>query len=200
MKSPQTKAAGWPKLPGKPGARAERLKLSDIAILVPDMTAYKPVLESVFARAPGLLACNLLDSTAAEDSVYAQAAGALLALGEDGFTRREVFKLILNPCFLTRLGMAREEAEVWLRWADKLNIYRGFKASAEGVFTWEHALRRLRLGRIMEAPQDCAARGRISRPITRLTPYSDMDSQSPLEVGRFSADDRSVGRGGGAIA
>jgi len=36
------------------------------------------------------------------------------------------FQVILNPCFLARLGVSRAEAITWLDWAESLGIYQGW--------------------------------------------------------------------------
>ncbi|MGD0091386.1 MAG: exodeoxyribonuclease V subunit gamma, partial [Planctomycetota bacterium] len=177
------------------------LSLTDFVILVPDMGLYKPVIESVFGRVADsagalggvtgerpLLTCNLQDTNAADESVYAQAVGALLALGDEGFTRRELFQLIQNPCFMARQGLERADVEVWLEWAAELNIYRDVAQAdslchGEGdVFTWQHGLRRLRLGRIMLPPRDALDEKDTFKD---LVPYADMESQSAEQVGKF---------------
>ncbi|HEY3320849.1 MAG TPA: exodeoxyribonuclease V subunit gamma [Planctomycetota bacterium] len=162
---------GWPDV-----------ELTDIAVLVPDMATYKPAIEAVFGRIPRLLKrplpYNLLDSSAAEDSAYAQAALALLNIGEEGFTRREVFDLVGNPCFQARFGMDRADADLWLSWADKLNICRGGEDDISPgleVYSWLHAFKRMRMGRVM----DCSdpERGLLAGDQC-VVPFADMQSAS----------------------
>ena len=143
----------------------QELKLTDIVVLVTDMSVYKPAVESVFSREPACLDYNLVDSSALEDSVFAQAVLNLLVLAEGTFSRRAVFELVLNPCFLSAVGMDRDEAMKWIEWAQQLNIFRGFdlqdkyidsEAPVEGrntLYTWQQGLQRLRLGRIMEVEE-----------------------------------------------
>ncbi len=58
----------------------DTLQLTDIAILVPDISAYKPVFDSVFNRRPRQLAYNLVDSHADIESIYGKAVLAILKL------------------------------------------------------------------------------------------------------------------------
>ena len=86
----------------------------------------------------------------------------MLDLALDAFTRSRVLAVLLNPCFLTRLGVDRSQALVWLDWVQDLGIYqswdqgdkkeRGYADSP--LFAWQLGLRRLRLGRIMDVAQD----------------------------------------------
>jgi len=169
-----------------------QLKLTDIAVLVPNMEAYKPVLTSVFEKG-GRVPYNLVDSNASEESVFGQAVLALLALPAGDFTRREVFDLVLNPCFLKGADMERAEAVQWLEWADRLNIYRGFQSSPlpEGQdndtapFTWSQGLLRLRFGRIMEETTHENGGSPFSA-YKGMVPYADNESQDAGRVGKFS--------------
>ena len=155
------------------------LNQTDIAVLATDMRRYAPVITAVFGREPTALRYNLSDSTSGSDSLFARAVDSLLALAESAFTRREVFDLIVNPCFLARFGLTRLDARAWLDWADKLNVFRGFGAANDAsvrAFTWSQGLRRLRLGRIMTS-DDQTFRG--------LAPYDDIAGGNEDAVGEF---------------
>jgi hypothetical protein len=132
---------------------AAGLRLTDIAVLVPDMASYKPVIGQVFDGRGGV-PYNLVDSSAAEDSVYGRALLGLLDLAVGDFSRKQVFELLLNPCFMAAAGVDRDEVSVWLDLAEELGVFHDLDAEqrvARGLpaswrFTWEQALRRLRLG------------------------------------------------------
>jgi exonuclease V gamma subunit len=138
------------------------LKQTDIAVLVTDMARYRPVIRAVFDRRPQHLLYNLTDFSAAGVSVFGDALLGLLDLALESFGRCRVFGVILNPCFLARLGVDREQALTWLGWAESLGIYhswdsadkreRGYADTA--LYSWRHGLQRLRLGRIMEITND----------------------------------------------
>ncbi|MEE4111968.1 MAG: exodeoxyribonuclease V subunit gamma, partial [Desulfobacteraceae bacterium] len=49
------------------------LCMTDIAVMVSDMSRYKPVVDSVFSRQPARIAYNLVDSNARTESMFAQA-------------------------------------------------------------------------------------------------------------------------------
>ncbi len=177
------------------------LNQTDIAVLVPDIAAYKPVLSAVFERHPQHLSYNLTDSSAARDSVYGQAVLALLELAGGNFSRREVFKLIFNPCFLAACDLEREDAQTWVQWADQLRIFHSFDhrdKAARGfndnqLYTWHQGLQRLRLGRIMEAPEPSPA-DRGFRDYRQVVPFADMASQDTGNIGKFSLTVESLHR------
>lgn len=156
---------------------------TDIGILVPDMTEYRPHLEAVFQRDDLRVNFNLSDTTAEDDSVYAQGVEALMSLAGGRFTRREFFNLALNPCFLAAQKLSRDDVMQWLDWADRLNIFREFDAGSRAdlrPFSWRHALRRLRLGRVMTSGTTVSA-------YENTVPFGDLRSADPEVVTRFSS-------------
>ncbi len=139
-----------------------KLQLTDIAIFVPDISRYKPVIDSVFNRRPRRILYNLVDSCADIESVYGQAVLGILGLAQGRFSRKEVFDLIMNPCFMNRWQIGSEAVNVWGKWTEALNIFHSFdKASKEkngypanSHYTWKQGLQRLRLSRIMAASDE----------------------------------------------
>ncbi len=137
--------------------QSKHLQLTDIAILVPDMSTYKPVFDSVFNRNPRSLAYNLIDSHAEIESVYGKAILSILKLVAGRFSRSEVFDLILNPCFASRWKISEDEVRIWSKWTEALNIFHSFAREASiskegppgGAYTWKQGLQRLRLSRIL---------------------------------------------------
>jgi exodeoxyribonuclease V gamma subunit len=138
------------------------LMQTDIAVLTTDMARYRPVIQAVFDRKPGLISYTLADYSAAELSAYGHAVVGILDLTLESFTRSRVLGVLMNPCFLARLGVDREQAELWPRWVEALGIFSGWdqedKATRghadSAIHSWQLGLRRLRLGRLMDAPND----------------------------------------------
>ena len=169
----------------------DTLQLTDIAILVPDISAYKPVFDSVFNRHPRQLAYNLVDSHADIESIYGKAVLAILKLATGRFSRNEVFDLILNPCFMSRWKMGSDEVQAWVNWTSELNIFHTFdresKAArgypASGNFTWKQGLERLRLSRIMAAPNVIDPAG--FRHYQERVPFSDVKTGDVDLVEKF---------------
>ncbi len=152
------------------------LKLTDIAVLVPDMALYKPAVEAVF-DARRQIPYSLVDSNASRESVYGNALLAMLHLAESAFTRREVFELLFNPCVLECAGATRDDAETWLEWADRLGVFHSFDREhrrRQGLpddsrYSWNQALARIRLGRLVDDPNLNVEVG---------PPYSDINTPS----------------------
>ena len=156
------------------------LQLTDIAILVPDISKYKPVFDSVFNRRPEVLSYNLVDSHAEIESIYGQAVLGILELTTGRFSRKEVFDLILNPCFMHKWKIGQDEIEAWAEWAESLNIFHTFDKQSKqekgyrksGYYTWKQGLQRLRLSRILSA-SDESAKG-IVQHFKGVVPYYDL--------------------------
>lgn len=162
----------------------ETLKLTDIAILVPDMEKYRLPIKSVFDTS-GYISYNLSDTTAGTESMFADGLinGLEIALGN--FTRSELIKFILNPCVSYSLGITRETADIWIELIDKLNIYfaydksdkKNISAFESGIFTWRQGLKRIRMGKIMGNSEDTA--------FYDLFPYLDMNTKDGDFLDKF---------------
>ncbi len=168
----------------------ENLQLTDIAILVPNISVYKPVFGDVFNRMPRRFSYNLIDSRADIESVYGQAILELLSLATGRFTRKAVFDLILNPCFLAKWHLSTDDAHVWAAWADALNIFHSYEdtrspaknAPSSGRYTWKQGLQRLRLARIFSGNPD---EGTDTMHFENRVPYSDTETGDTAMVEKF---------------
>lgn len=132
------------------------LQLTDIAVLVPDMNTYRPVVENVFLRQPQVLRFNLVDATASTESIYGQALKKIFALAFGNFTRSQVFDVLMNPCVMEKWEIGHEDLHTWIGWAEEARIFHSFDRAAKEkrgyaespLYTWQLGLQRLRLGRI----------------------------------------------------
>jgi len=134
------------------------LQLTDIAVLVTDMTAYRPVIQAVFGREPRCLPYNLTDFTAAQASPYGAAVLGLLDFATGRASRAEALELFTNPCFLAGTGVTRDDVLQWREWIEALGVFhsadradkraRGYGDSE--LHTWRQGLRRLRLGTVLD--------------------------------------------------
>jgi exonuclease V gamma subunit len=167
------------------------LKQTEVAVLVTDMPRYRPILQAVFDRAPQPLLYNLADFSAADLSALGRAVVGMLELALESFTRSRVFEVLLNPCFLARLGVEREQASVWLHWAEALGVHHGWNAQDQEergyikspLFGWQLALRRLRVGRIMTAADPAA--DEPAAGYQGVVPHADLWSQDREQLDTF---------------
>lgn len=167
------------------------LRQTDIAVLVTDMSKYRATLQAVFERPPRRLQYNLADYNAAGTSMFGQAVLGMLELALESFSRSAVFEVILNPCFLARLGVDRGQAMNWLEWAERLGIFQGWDAEEKHgqgyprspLYSWRLGLQRLRLGRFMEI-----ADADTNEPALRfghVIPFADMASTEREQLDAF---------------
>jgi exodeoxyribonuclease V gamma subunit len=174
--------------------REPALQLTDIAVLVPDMTVYKPYFDMVFNRGPCQISYNLMDSSAQTESHFSRAVTALLSLAMGTFSRREVLALFMNPCFMHCWKVDAADVHQWALWADALNIFhsydqkekmdRGYPGTHH--YTWKQGLQRLRIGRIMtdQPPGQDPALGGVH--FQQRVPYQDMATSDGELVETFS--------------
>ncbi len=140
----------------KPEGSGERpwpdCSFSDIAVLVPDMATYRPVIESVF-DARGEVPYGLIDTTASEESLYLSGFLALMDLGRHGLSRKTLFAVLDNACVRKKFSFDHETLLDWLDLTGRdLHSYDGFENNPdEGCFGWEWGLKRLRLARVVDA-------------------------------------------------
>jgi exonuclease V gamma subunit len=167
------------------------LRQNDIAVLATDMARYRPVVQAVFERQPRRLAFTTADTTAAGWSAFGHAALGLLDLALESFTRSRVFNVLLNPCFLARLGVDHEQALTWLDWAEALGVYHAWDRSDKvergypdsGLYSWQLGLQRLRLGRLMDAAGDDP-----DQPAPRcqeVIPFADLHASDKEQLDAF---------------
>jgi len=126
---------------------------SDIAVLVPDMAKYRPVIESVF-DARGQIPYGLIDTTASEDSKFLAGLTALADMARRGLTRETLFAVLDNPCVQAALGFSVADVCAWRELAVKSGAFDGFEDRAEeSKFSWNWALSRIRLARVADRLQ-----------------------------------------------
>ena len=169
--------------------RDPRMMMTDIAIMVPDMATYGPVLHSVFSREPKRLSYSMIDSTASTDSLFGKGIASILKIAAGSFTRAEIFSLVYNRCFLAAYNMDIDDANTWLSWADTLQVFHGFNNTdtdpQHNPYTWQQALQRIRMGRIMNPFEEGDADG-MFLDYKHVVPYADMRSADHQCIDTFN--------------
>ena len=135
---------------GKPVPK-QGMSFSDIAVLVPDMPTYRPMIEAVF-DGRGQIPYGLVDATTQDYSTYLDGFLALMDIARYGLSRKRIFMALENPCVQRAMGFTRDDVIAWRELAEDFGAYEGYKEedsdekNVSGHFNWEWALRRMRLG------------------------------------------------------
>ena len=135
---------------GKPQPK-KGMSFSDIAVLVPDMPTYRPMIEAVF-EGRGQIPYGLVDATTQDYSTYLDGFLALMSIARYGLSRKRIFMALENPCVQRAMGFTRDEVVKWRELAEDFGAYEGYQTAdsdegnVSGHFNWEWALRRMRLG------------------------------------------------------
>lgn len=136
--------------------KKEDLHAKDVTVVVPDMETYAPVLKTYFDYANKIdekgYSVQLIPYTLYDTShrVYASpylAIEALLNIEKDGFTSKNVMKLLDFDYIRERFGF--KDTEVLIRALDQANIRHGFTGDAvleTNLVSWQYGLKRLIYG------------------------------------------------------
>ena len=139
---------------GKPVPK-KGMSFSDIAVLVPDMPTYRPMIEAVF-EGRGQIPYGLVDTTTQDYSTYLDGFLALMDIARYGLSRKRIFAALENPCVQRAMGFSRDDVISWLELTKDYGAYEGYKeqdsdeGNVSGHFNWEWALRRMRLGLVAQ--------------------------------------------------
>ncbi len=95
------------------------------------------------------------------DSLYIQAAKALLNLSAESFTRSGLLSIMRSPCFLQAHGITTDVVENWQTLMQNTGALRGYAHSMppyntdpSAPFSFKQMLQRYRLGRLMDIPSE----------------------------------------------
>ena len=141
-------------------AQDPALRLREIAVFVPDLVTYRPVIDAVFAAGVASAGSSPEGGNKALRHEYAGNASGPLSSWAAGMallvqpwepTRERLYTLLTNPAILAGSGLARNAIETWFQALAELGSFRG-ETGLEGKpdsFTFAKGLTRLRLARVM---------------------------------------------------
>jgi exodeoxyribonuclease V gamma subunit len=137
------------------------LRPCEIALLAPEIAEYRPIIEAIFTAGDHRIPVAFLSARSAGESLIGRGLLDLLAAVGGTLRRDEIGRIIRNPCFAAATGLANAEIEEMADWIAELGIHRAADAAQtealgwrpDETFTWRWGLRRLGLGRVLEAPR-----------------------------------------------
>ncbi|MGL4995258.1 MAG: hypothetical protein ACRC6G_03700, partial [Deefgea sp.] len=137
----------------------DTLLASEIAVLLPDMGPYAPLIEAVFggAKASGApnIPFNIADLTTQQECPAVDVLLNLLNLPDSRCKADEVYSLLETPQVAVRFGIQPPDLVTLRHWIEAANIRWGLDAAHRGEFdladmgatnTWQAGLDRLLLG------------------------------------------------------
>ena len=134
---------------------------SDVAVLVPDMKTYRPVIEAVF-DGRGQIPYGLIDTTAREESLYLAGFEALVELGRKGLGRGSLFVVLENPCVQEALDFDAEDVAEWKELTREMGVFEAYEKADEAngsKFDWSWGLERLRLAQVAQGLENLGVDG-----------------------------------------
>ena len=128
----------------------------DIGVAAPDINTYAPYIDSVFPSGdPSVhIPYNLMDVSFSENSDYLNGFFALLDLTGSRFSRKQLFSLFRNRCFMNKHRLSDSDVDSWLEICSSLFIKWGYDSRhreeitgrKSDFATWKKALERVSSG------------------------------------------------------
>jgi exodeoxyribonuclease V gamma subunit len=164
----------------------------DVAVLTPDIEAYSPYIDAVFAERAGtpFIPYGIADRGLAREQPLLDVFIRLLDLPNSRFEADWVLDLLERPTVLRRFGLVADDLPLIRHWVRETGIRWGRDADhkaalglpATSLHTWREGLRRLLLGYAL--PQSLA--GETPPLFADTVPFDDVEGASALLLGRFA--------------
>ncbi len=189
------------------------LRPCDVVVMTPDIEAYAPCIEAVFATAPGdrTIPFSIADRSLSAESPVANAFAALLELPGSRWDVNRLLDLLELPAIQRRFDLDAEQVELVQRWVRATGIRWGIDESTRRALelpatrehTWAFGLDRLLLGYALPAhgtelfegilPHD-EVEGAEARVLGRLATFTETlfalerELAEPRPPGAWAAD------------
>jgi exodeoxyribonuclease V gamma subunit len=160
---------------------------ADVVVMTPDIEAYGPSIEAVFATAPDArkIPFTIADRSARAESPLVRAFLALLALPASRYEASRLLALLDVDAVRRRFALTEPELALVRGWVRESGIRWGVDAAARGALglpaiaehTWRFGLDRLLLGQ--------ARRGDDRRLVGGILPFDDVEGTAARAAGRL---------------
>jgi exodeoxyribonuclease V gamma subunit len=160
----------------------------DIVVMAPDIEAYAPYIQAVFATQPDerlKIPFSIADQSARGRSRLIDGFFSLLDLKGSRFSAARVMRLLESPGVKEKFGLQQTDIEIIERWIRDTRIRWGIDAAhrrqmglpAISENTWSAGIRRLLLGYAMP--------GHHRRMFEGILPYDEVEGSEIHSFGRF---------------
>jgi exodeoxyribonuclease V gamma subunit len=161
----------------------------EIAVLVPDLETYAPLIEAAFSRepsSPDFVPYSLSDRSTSGQSPVVDAVDRLLGMARGRVTSAEVVDLLLLDAVRQRFDLDVDQVSRVKQWIVESGVRWGMDADhrareglpASGTNTFEFGLERLLLGYAMPSAGQ--------RLFSGVLPYDEVEGQDGILLGRFA--------------
>ena len=167
-------------------AQQPDLSPRDIIVMVPDVAAYAPYIEAVFANAPAerYLPYSISDRSAQQENPLLLSLLKLTSLRQSRFTVSEMLELLEVPAVLRRLELAEEDYHTLRRWISAVNIRWGLDSEHRSLLdlplfeqnSWRFGLKRMLAG---------YALGELDQLWDGIAPYSEVEGLEAALLGQL---------------
>lgn len=164
------------------------LEPADFTVLCPKLDLFAPVIEAVFQSQFPRLRFRIEDASLASTNQVAKAVVQLLTLVDKRPSPLDILELLTNTAIRARFGIEEEDLETLTRWMKDLDIRWGWNLASRTeagrpgatISSWEHALRRLALGLMMQSEHEGSA-----TIVEGHIPYGAVATGDTTLAGRF---------------
>ncbi|WP_027857096.1 exodeoxyribonuclease V subunit gamma [Marinobacterium jannaschii] len=166
--------------------RQPDLSPRDIIVMVPDVAAYAPYIEAVFANAPAerYLPFSISDRSAQQENPLLLSLLKLTSLRQSRFTVSEMLELLEVPAVLRRLELDEEDYHTLRRWISAVNIRWGLNSEHRSLLdlplfeqnSWRFGLKRMLAGYAM---------GELDQLWDSIAPYSEVEGLEAALLGQL---------------
>lgn len=173
------------------GLFAERpaLRPSDVVVMTPDIDAYAPYIEAVFATGPAerRIPFAIAERSPLAESLLVETFFALLELPDTRFDANRVLALLEAPAMQRRFGLTEDDLELIEEWIRATGIRWGIDGAARARLglpdtdghTWRAGLERLLLGYALPTGERALFEG--------VLPYDDIEGSQAQALGKLHA-------------
>lgn len=168
---------------------ADPVRPDEIAVLVPDLETYAPLIEAAFSRepsSPDFIPYSLSDRASGDQSLVVDAVDRLLGMARGRVTSAEVVDLLLLDAVRLRFELDVDQVSRVKQWIVESGVRWGMDAEhrareglpASNTNTFEFGLERLLLGYAMPSAGQ--------RLFSGVLPYDEVEGQDGVLLGRFA--------------
>ncbi|EAR60948.1 exodeoxyribonuclease V subunit gamma [Neptuniibacter caesariensis] len=163
------------------------LKPRDVIVMMPDVAAYAPYIEAVFANAPAerYIPYSISDRSNRQENPLLLSFEKILKLNSSRFTVSDVLELLEVPAVMRRVGLDEKSFQKLRFWVDQVNIRWGMDSEQRSIWelplfeqnSWRFGIKRMLVG---------YALGEGSEYWQGVAPYTEIEGLESELLGKLA--------------